>query len=47
MLTFPRTVLKSTELMGYKLEVGQVLMGCIYLLHQREDIYPEHQQLAF
>jgi cytochrome P450 family 110 len=44
MLTFPRTVLKPTELMGYKLEVGQVLMGCIYLLHQREDIYPNHQQ---
>ena len=19
-------------------------MGCIYLMHQREDIYPEHQQ---
>ncbi|MFM2311420.1 MAG: hypothetical protein RLZZ04_696 [Cyanobacteriota bacterium] len=44
MLTFPRTVLEPTELMGYKLEVGQVLMGCIYLMHQREDIYPEHQQ---
>jgi cytochrome P450 family 110 len=44
MLTFPRTVLEPTELMGYKLEVGQVLMGCIYLLHQREDTYPEHQQ---
>jgi cytochrome P450 family 110 len=44
MLTFPRTVLEPTELMGYKLEVGQVLMGCIYLLHQREDIYPEPQQ---
>jgi cytochrome P450 len=44
MLTFPRTVLEPTELMGYKLEVGQVLMGCIYLLHQREDVYPEHHQ---
>ncbi|MGF1591480.1 MAG: cytochrome P450 [Pleurocapsa sp.] len=44
MLTFPRTVLKPTELMGYKLEAGQVLMGCIYLLHQREDVYPEHDQ---
>jgi cytochrome P450 family 110 len=44
MLTFPRTVLEPTELMGYKLEVGQVLMGCIYLMHQREDIYPEHHQ---
>ncbi|HEY9769224.1 MAG TPA: cytochrome P450 [Coleofasciculaceae cyanobacterium] len=44
MLTFPRTVLKPTELMEYKLEAGQVLMGCIYLLHQREDVYPEHHQ---
>ena len=42
MLTFPRTVLEPTELLGYQLEPGQVLMGCIYLLHQREDIYPEH-----
>ena len=41
MLTFPRTVLEPTELIGYKLEVGQTLMGCIHLLHQREDIYPE------
>lgn len=41
MLTFPRTVLEPTELMGYQLEIGQVLMGCIYLLHQREDVYPE------
>lgn len=44
MLTFPRYVLEPTELMGYQLETGQVLMGCIYLLHQREDVYPEHQQ---
>ena len=44
MLTFPRTVLEPTELMGYKLEIGQVLMGCIYLMHQREDVYPEHHQ---
>jgi cytochrome P450 family 110 len=44
MLTFPRTVLEPTELLGYKLEVGQVLMGCIYLMHQREDVYPEPNQ---
>ena len=41
MLTFPRVVQEPTELMDYKLETGQVLMGCIYLLHQREDVYPE------
>lgn len=44
MLTFPRVVLESTELLGYKLETGQVLMGCIYLIHQREDLYPEPNQ---
>ncbi|MEL6911781.1 MAG: cytochrome P450 [Cyanobacteria bacterium J06598_4] len=44
MLTFPRTVLEPTELMGYKLETGQVVMGCIHLIHQREDIYPEPRQ---
>ena len=41
MLTFPRTVLEPTELMGYELETGQVVMGCIYLMHRREDVYPE------
>ena len=44
MLTFPRTVLEPTELLGYKLEVGQVVVGCIYLMHQREDIYPQPKQ---
>ncbi|MGL6339214.1 MAG: cytochrome P450, partial [Waterburya sp.] len=44
MLTFPRVVQEPMELMGYKLEVGQVLMGCIYLLHQRSDVYPEPRQ---
>jgi len=41
MLTFPRVVQKPIELIGYKLEPGQVVMGCIYLLHQREDVYPQ------
>ena len=41
MLTFPRTVLEPTELIGYRLEPGMVVMGCIYLMHQREDVYPE------
>ncbi|MEL6927063.1 MAG: cytochrome P450 [Cyanobacteria bacterium J06600_6] len=44
MLTFPRTVVEPTELMGHKLETGQVVMGCIYLMHQREDVYPEPQK---
>ena len=41
MLTFPRVVQSPVELMGYQLEPGTVLIGCIYLTHHREDIYPE------
>ena len=41
MLTFPRVVRSPVELMGYKLDPGTVLAGCIYLTHQREDLYPE------
>ena len=44
MLTFPRTVIEPTELMGYQLDKGTVVIGCIYLLHQREDIYPQPKQ---
>ena len=44
MLTFPRTVIEPTELMGYKLEAGQIVMGCIYLMHRREDVYFEPQK---
>ncbi len=41
MLTFPRVVQLPVELMGYQLEPGTVLIGCIYLTHHREDIYSE------
>ncbi len=44
MLTFPRVIQELTELLGHHLEPGTVMIGCIYLLHQREDLYPEHQQ---
>lgn len=44
MLTFPRRVEDPMELGGYQLESGMLLMGCIYLLHQREDLYPNPQQ---
>ncbi|WP_413163575.1 cytochrome P450 [Capilliphycus salinus ALCB114379] len=44
MLTFPRVVKEPTEFMGYQLEAGGVLVGCIYLLHHREDLYPEPKQ---
>jgi cytochrome P450 len=44
MLTFPRIVQEPIEILGYHLEPGKVLVGCLYLVHQREDIYPEHKQ---
>lgn len=44
MLTFPRRVEEPMDLLGYPLEVGTDLMGCIYLLHHREDLYPDSYQ---
>ena len=41
MLTFPRVVQEPMELLNYHLERGLVVVGCIYLIHHREDIYPE------
>ena len=40
MLTFPRKVEVPMEMCGCQLEPGMLLMGCIYLIHQREDLYP-------
>jgi cytochrome P450 len=44
MLTFPRQVKTPISLCGYQLEPGTVIMGSIYLTHQREDIYPEPEK---
>ena len=44
MLTFPRVVQEPVELMGYHLEPGAVVMGCIYLVHHQEDLYPNPKQ---
>ncbi|RCJ21654.1 hypothetical protein A6S26_23015 [Nostoc sp. ATCC 43529] len=40
-LTVPREVKEPVELMGYQLDPGIRLYGCIYLTHQRPDLYPE------
>jgi cytochrome P450 len=40
MLTFPRRVKTPISVDGHELEPGTVIMGSIYLTHQREDIYP-------
>lgn len=41
MLTFPRSVQQPTQLLGYALDPGTIVVGCMYLVHQREDLYPE------
>jgi unspecific monooxygenase len=43
-LTFPRIAQESVEVLGHRLEPGTMVMGCIYLIHQREDLYPEPKQ---
>ncbi|HEY9661547.1 MAG TPA: cytochrome P450, partial [Allocoleopsis sp.] len=44
MLTFPRRVEIPLDLCGYRLEPGALVLGCMYLVHQREELYPQPQQ---
>lgn len=44
MLTFAREVQEPVEILGHKLETGKMLFGCMYLVHQREDLYPQPKQ---
>ncbi len=44
MLTFPRVVEEPVELLGYKLEPKTIILGCIYLVHHREDLYSNADQ---
>ncbi|WP_309736159.1 cytochrome P450 [Chamaesiphon sp. OTE_75_metabat_556] len=41
MLTFPRITQEPVSLQGYNIPVDTVVVGCIYLTHHREDLYPE------
>jgi cytochrome P450 family 110 len=41
MLTFPRITQEPVSIQGYDLPAQTVVVGCIYLTHHREDIYPE------
>jgi cytochrome P450 len=41
MLTFSRVTKSRVELMGSSLEPGTIVVGCIYLAHRREDVYPD------
>ena len=44
LFTFPRRVESPIEVMGYQLSPGTILVGCIYLLHQNQDLYAQPQQ---
>ncbi len=44
MLTFPRVAQEDTEILGHRIESGTVIVGCMYLVHQREDLYPQPKQ---
>ncbi|MCG6135216.1 MAG: cytochrome P450 [Nostoc sp. LLA-1] len=44
MMTFPTVVQEPVELLGYAFEPGMALVGCIYLTHQREDLYPQPKE---
>ncbi len=41
MLTFPRITQEPVSLQGYEIPAQTVVVGCIYLAHHREDLYPE------
>ncbi len=44
MLTFSRQLQQPLELMGHPLPAQTKLVGSIYLLHHREDLYPDSKQ---
>jgi cytochrome P450 family 110 len=44
MLTFPRVTKTRVEVTGASLEPDTLVMGCIYLAHRREEVYPEPEQ---
>ncbi|HEY9848332.1 MAG TPA: cytochrome P450 [Leptolyngbyaceae cyanobacterium] len=44
LFTFARIPKEPVEIMGYQLEAGTMISPCIYLVHHREDLYPEPKQ---
>ncbi|QHG20895.1 cytochrome P450 [Nostoc sp. ATCC 53789] len=42
--TFPRIVKSPIEIGGHQFEVGTCLYPCIYLIHHREELYPNSKQ---
>ena len=44
MLTFTRLAQQTVEVGGYTFKPGDIVAGCLYLTHQREDIYANPKQ---
>lgn len=44
LILFPRIVKTPLTIGGYALPRGNVITGCIYLTHQRPDLYPDPHQ---
>ena len=43
-IAFPRMAKSTVEIMGHWFEAGTMLTPCIYLVHHREELYPEPKQ---
>lgn len=41
MFTFPRVAREPVDLLDYHFDAGTTFLGCIFLTHQREDIYTD------
>lgn len=44
MLTFPRLAQEPISLLGYEFEADTIFMGCMYLTHMRDDLYPNPKE---
>lgn len=44
MLTFPRQVEVPVDVLGCQLKPGTIVVGCIYLVHHRSDLYPNSHE---
>ena len=44
LVSLTRVVKRSVDVEGYLFEAGQKVVACPYLVHQREDIYPQPQE---
>ncbi|MGK7914647.1 MAG: cytochrome P450, partial [Prochloraceae cyanobacterium] len=44
LIIFPRVVKEPVEILGHQLEPGTRVIACTYLIHHREDIYPQNKE---